>query len=267
MRALVVADLQARWRSLLGLGLGCLFMLLLLTGTYTGFGGREGISRSFGSGNPAKLMAALSGSSSTDVGVPANFIGFCFAHPLFLALGLTVAISSGVAAVATDVETGRAEMLYTTPVSRTTILFARVAGWGLAQVFVITCAVIGALLGSRLSSDLSDVSPAVAVRLGVQFVALSFFLGSAAFAVSARSRTRGGALAVSVGIAAASYATNLVALLCDPLNFLRHLTPFGYYNATATAEHLQWLQLVALVSAGVLLLILARTWLEQRDLT
>ena len=267
MRTLVAADLRARWRSLTGLGLGCLLILLLLTGTYQGLGGREGITKSFGSGNGAKLMAALSGSESTNIAVPSSFIGFCFAHPLFLALGITVAVSTGVAAVATDVETGRAELLYTTPVSRTAILFARVAGWAIAQVSVLGCGVLGALLGSRFSADLSDVSPLVPVRLAVQFGSLSLFFAAAAFAVSARARTRGAALAVSVGVAAAAYATNLVALLVSPLGFLRHLTPFGYYNTTAAADHVQWLSAAALCCAAALLLILARTWLEARDLT
>jgi ABC-type transport system involved in multi-copper enzyme maturation permease subunit len=267
VRTLVVADLRARWRSLTGLGVGALLVLLLLTGTYSGLGGREGVTRTLGSGNGAKLMAALSGSESTNIAVPSSFLGFCFAHPLFLALGITVAISAGVAAVAADVETGRAELLYTTPVSRTAILFARVAGWAIAQVAVLGCAVVGALLGSRFSTELSDVSPLVPLRLVVQFGSLSFFFAAAAFAVSARARTRGGALAVSVGVAAASYAANLVALLVDPLRFLRHVTPFGYYDTSAAAQHVQWLQAATLCLAAVLLLILARTFLETRDLT
>jgi ABC-2 type transport system permease protein len=267
MRALVVADLRARWRSLVGLAIGCLVVLLLLTSAYRGLGGREAITRNFGSGNSGKLMAAFSGSESTDIGVPSNFIGFCFAHPLFLVLGITVAISTGVAAVAADVETGRAELLYTTPVSRTAVLFARVAGWALAQTLVVLCGVLGALIGTRMSPDLSGVPAVVPLRLGVQFGTLSFFFAAVAFAASARSRTRGGALAVAVGITAASYVANLVALLCDPLRFLRHLTPFGYYDAAAAADHIQWLPAVALISAGVLLLILARTWVETRDLT
>jgi ABC-type transport system involved in multi-copper enzyme maturation permease subunit len=267
MRSLVAADLRARWRSLTGLAVGCLFVLMLLTGTYSGLGGSEGVTRSFGSGNSAKLMAALSGSSSMNVGIPANFLGLCFAHPLFLALGLTVAISTGVAAVATDVETGRAEMLYTTPVSRTAILFARVAGWAIAQILVLAGGVVGALIGAQFSPELSDVPARVSVQLAVQFSSLAFFLGAATFAVSAVARTRGTALAISVGITAAAYAVNLVSLLCDPLGFLRHFTPFGYYNASAATEHIQWLSLTALLTAGVLLLIAARTWLEQRDLT
>jgi len=267
MRSLMVADLRARWRSLAGLGLGCLVVLLLITGTYSGLGGRAGVTRSFGSGTPAKMMSAISGSPSADIAVPANYIGFSFSHPLFLLLSITVAVSSGVGAIAADVESGRAEMLYTAPVSRTAVLGARLVGWLIAQTSVLACAVAGALIGSRLSSDLSEASAWVPLQLAVQFGALSFFFAAASFAASARAQTRGAALGAATAIAAGSYVANLVALLWHPLHVLRRLNPFGYYNATAAADHIQWLDALALITSGTLLLIVSRIWLENRDLT
>jgi ABC-type transport system involved in multi-copper enzyme maturation permease subunit len=133
------------------------------------------------------------------------------------------AISRGVAAVATDVESGRAEMLYTAPLRRTAILNARILGWVLAQAAVLGGAVAGALLRSRLSSQMSGVSLLVPLRVGLQFVPLVFFFAAVAFAASARARTRGVALGVAVGVAAGSYLANLVALLWSPLGSLRHL--------------------------------------------
>lgn len=267
MIALTVAELRSRRRSLAGVGLGCFVALMALTGTYTFIGGQQGFTQTFGAANGAKLMSAFAGSPSANIAVPTNFVGFCFSHPILLLLVISVAVSSGAAAVAGDVESGRAEMLFSAPLSRTAVQGARVLAWGIAQGVVLGCAVLGALSGIAVSADLSSVSAVVPVRLAIQLGALVFFLGAAAFAASSCTRSRGTALGLAVGVAAASYTANLVALLWHPARFLRHLTPFGYYNPTAAAIGVHWLDAAVLVDAGVLLLLLSRWWLEARDLT
>jgi ABC-type transport system involved in multi-copper enzyme maturation permease subunit len=266
MTMLVLADLRARWRSLAGLGAGCFLLLIVLAGTYSAYGGAQGFGKTFGEGKSPKLMTAFSGSSSGDIFSPANFLAFGFAHPMFLVLTISVAVSSGVAAIAADVETGRAEMLFTAPVARSAILRARLAGWFLAQFAVLAAAVLGALLGSRFSADLSAVSLLVPLRVAVQYFALVFFLSAIAFVASAYARTRGVALGVATGAAAGSYVVNLVALLWSPVGFLRHLDPFGYYDATAAAAHVHWGDVSVLVGVGGLLLVIAARRLERRDL-
>jgi ABC-2 type transport system permease protein len=265
--ALIQADLRARRRSLAGIAVGCFVILIALTSTYTAYGGEEGVTQAFSAGNFSKVLAALTGSSSTDIFRPANFIGSGFAHPIFLVLTIGVAISSGTAAIAGDVESGRAEMLYTAPVSRTTILGARLISWLIAQVAVVSGALVGALVGCRLSPDLSDVSPLVPLRVAAQYGSLIFFIGAAAFAASARAQTRGAALGAVAALTAGSYVANLVALLWSPLGFLHRLNPFGYYNPTGAADHIHWLDLGLLLDAGVLLLLASRWLLETRDLT
>ena len=240
MIALVLAELRARRRSLAGMSLGCFVALIALVSTYTAFGGETGVARSFGAAGISKVLGAFSGSASVDVSRPAGYLGFCFTHPIVQGLLIGAAVSSGASAVAADVESGRAEMLYTAPVSRTTILGARLIGWLLSQATIVTFALGGALLGSRLSSGLAGVSPLVPLRVAVQFSSLIFFLGTAAFAASARARTRGVALGAAIGVAAASYVANMVALLWSPAGFLRHFNPFGYYNAAAAADHINW---------------------------
>lgn len=266
MTALLIADLRSRWRSLAALGGGCFVLLVVLSGTYSAYGGATGFTKSFGAGHTPRLFSAISGSSTADIFTPTNFLAFGFGHPLFLVLALSVAITSGVAAVATDVETGRSELLFTAPIRRTAILDARLAGWALAQLGVVTCGVVGAVLGSQLSADLSAVSTAVPLRVAVQFASLVFFIAAVAFAASARARTRGAALGVAVGVTAGSYVANLVALLWSPLSFVRHFNPFGYYSPTAAATHIAWGDAGILVLGGALLLLQARRWLNVRDL-
>jgi ABC-type Na+ efflux pump permease subunit len=266
VRTLLAADLRSRVRSLLALGGGCFVLLIVLSGTYSAYGGQAGFAKSFGGGHAPKLLSAFSGSSSADIFTPANFLAFGFGHPLFLVLSLSVAITSGVAAIATDVETGRSELLFTAPVRRAAILDTRIAGWLVAQLAVVTGAVVGALIGSRLSSDLSGVSVAVPFRVAVQFSSLAIFIGGVAFAASARAHSRGSAFAVAVGVTAGSYVGNLVALLWHPLAFLQRVNPFGYYSPTDAARHINWGNAGVLTGAGLLLFLLAHRWLASRDL-
>ena len=266
MKALVASNLRSRWRSVAALGAGCFLLLIVLGGTYSAYGGAAGFSKSFGSGNSPRLLSAFSGSASGDLFSPAHFLAFGFGHPLFLVLALSVAITTGVAAVANEVETGRAELIFTAPIARGRILNARLAEWGLAQLAVVSCAVVGAWIGGRLSSDLRAVSPAVPVRVAIQFASLAFFVGAVAFAASVRATTRGAAFAVAVGVTAGSYVVNLVALLWDPMSFAQRLNPFGYYAPTVAATHVNWSDAGVLFGAGAVLIALAHRWLRDRDL-
>lgn len=266
MRALVLADLRNRWRSLAALGAGCFILLIALSGTYSAIGGASGFTNTFGGGKTPRLFSAFSGSSSGDVFSPPHFLAFGFGHPLFLVLALSVAITSGVAAIASDVESGRAELIFTAPVRPTTVLGARIAEWAIAQVGVVAAGVIGALVGSRLSGDLSQVSLAVPLRTSLQFLTLAFFVGGAAFAASAHARTRGAAFSATVGVTAGSYVVNLVGLLWTPLSFVRWMNPFGYYSPTAAAEHLQLGNGAVLLAAGMVLFGVARRAVDRRDL-
>ena len=265
MTALVLADLRNRWRSLAALAAGCFILLIALAGTYSAYGGATGFASAF-NGKTPRLFSAFSGTSSGDVFSPPNFLAFGFNHPLFLVLTLSVAITSGVAAIATEVETGRSEMLFTAPVPPTQILGARVAEWALAQVVVVGGGLVGALIGAQLSGDLAQVSLLVPVRASVQFCSVAFFVGGVAFAASAHARTRGAAFAATVGVTAGSYVVNLVGLLWSPLSFVRWINPFGYYSSTEAAKHIQWGDAGVLVAAGILLFAVARHTLSRRDL-
>lgn len=266
MSALVASSLRSRWRSLAALASGCFLLLVVLAGTYSAYGGAAGFARSFGNGKSPRLLSAFSGSDSGDIFSPSHFLAFGFGHPLFLVLALSVAITTGVAAVANDVETGRAELVFTAPVARSRILNARLAEWGLAQLGVVSGAVVGALIGSRISPDLQPVSWAVPLRVALQFCSLAFFVGAVAFAASARAGTRGIAFAVAVGVTAGSYVVNLVALLWHPLAFAQRLNPFGYYAPTDAAGQVNWADAGVLVAVGAVLLAVAHRWLRDRDL-
>lgn len=266
MTALALADLRSRWRSLAALAGGCFILLIALSGTYSAYGGAAGFAKSFGQGHSPKLFSAFSGSSSIDIFTPVHFLAFGFGHPLFLVLSLSVAITTGVSAVATDIETGRSELLFTAPVRPAAIVLARIGEWAVAQVAVVAGAVVGALIGIQLSGDLSAVSPAVPFRAALQFASLGIFVAGVAFAASAHAHNRGSAFGATVGVTAGSYVVNLVGLLWSPLSWVRWVNPFGYYSPTEAATRVQWGNAAVLVATGVVLLVWSLRTVERRDL-
>ena len=201
-----------------------------------------------------------------DLFAPRSFLAFGFEHPLFLLLILVAVVGPGIAAVAGDVESRRAEMVYTAPVRRSAIYDARLIAASVAGIVVTAAGVIGAELGRALSPQLRDVPVRVPFLVGVQLLGLIVCFIGLSFAVSAAARSRAEATGVTVAIVAGSYLVNLVALLWWPLRWLTNLDAFHYFQPTEAASHLQPMHLTILVIAGIALAVIGRVLLNRRDL-
>lgn len=266
MLALVRAELHARGRSIAALAGGSFVLLLVLAGTYSAYGGEAAFGKAFGSGHAPTLFSAFAGTSDANIFAPASFLSFGFTHPLFLVLVLASAVTVGVGAVAGDVESGRAELLYSLPVRRTLIFDARAVAGVMAVIAVVSAAVIGAEVGRLISSDLSHVSVWVPIRVAVQLLPLLTLFGAIAFAASAMSHTRGEALALAVGAPAASYLANVVSLLWSKASFVGQIDPFHYFQATRAADAVNSWDAIGLLVASAVVYTAGRAWLGRRDL-
>jgi ABC-type transport system involved in multi-copper enzyme maturation permease subunit len=266
MRALIAAELRSRWRSLAALAAGTFTLLLALAGTYSAYGGSQGFGQAFGTGHAPALFSAFAGTSGTNIFAPASFLAFGFTHPLFLVLALASAVTVGVGAVAGDVESGRAELLYTAPVPRSLIYDARTVACLIMELAVVAAAVIGAEIGRLISSDLSAVSALVPLRVAAQLLPLLLFFAALTFAISAASHTRGQAQGLTIAAAAGAYLVNLVSLLWSPVEFTAHVNPFHYFQATQAATSISVTDVVVLLAAALVFFVAGRWRLERRDL-
>ena len=266
MRALAIAELRARWRSVAALAGGGFTLLLVLAGTYSAIGGAQGFGNAFGGGHTPALFSAFGGSSGGNIFAPESYLAFGFTHPLFLVLSLASIVSVGVGVVAGDVESGRAELLYVTPVRRSLIYDARAVACGVIELIVVAATVAGAEVGRLLSNDLSGVSAVVPLRVAAQLLPLLAFFGALAFAISAMSKSRAEAMGLTVAAAAGAYLVNLVSLLWDKIGFIGRFDPFHYYQATAAAASFNTGDAAGLILAGVFLFVLGRWQLTRRDL-
>lgn len=265
MRPFVVAELRARRRMIAGLGAGAFTLLLIVALAYRSIG-LDALGAAFGHHAPS-AFTAFSGSHGGDILSPHGWMGFGFNHPMFLVVTLAVAISVGAGAVAGEVDSGRAELVFTTPIPRRRFLAASLAIWLLAELAVVAAGWLGALIGALCSSDLRDAGIADLAWAPLQYLPLALFVAACAFLASAAASTRGRANGIALGIAVFWYLLNVVSGLIHSLDWLRWLTPFGYYEPSRAIERgLQLGPATLLVGLAVLLLAAAVELTDRRDL-
>jgi len=265
MRPFVVAELRARRRMIAGLGAGA-FTLLLIVGLAYHSIGLNALGPAFGHHAPA-AFTAFSGSHGGDILSPHGWMGFGFNHPMFLVVTLAVSISVGAGAVAGEVDSGRAELLFTAPIARTRFLTASLAVWLAAEVAVLAAGWAGAMIGALFSGDLRHAGVAALAWAPLQYLPLALFVAACAFAASAGARTHGRANGIALGVTVFAYLLNVVSGLIGSLDWLRWLTPFGYYEpGRAIGDGLRIGPAALLTGVAVVLLVLARELAERRDL-
>lgn len=266
MTTLIRAELRSRWRSVASLAGGSFILLLALAGTYSAYGGQTAFGKAFGGGHAPSLFSAFAGSSNVDIFVPNSFLAFGFTHPLFLVLAIASGVAVGVGSVAGDVDTGRAELLYASPVRRTLIYDARAIACVIAQLVVVFAAIAGAEVGRAVSGSLASVSPLVPFRVGVQLLPLLLLFAAIAFCASVLSRTRGEAMGLAVALPAGAYLINVVSLLWTKIEWIGHVDPFHYFQATNAAQHVSYSDALGLTTCAVAIYACGRWALNRRDL-
>lgn len=175
-------------------------------------------------------------------------------------------MSVGVGAVSGDVETGRAELLYTTPVRRSLIYDARALACVVIELSVVAAAVVGAEVGRVISPDLSSVSVWVPLRVALQLLPLLALFAAIAFAVSVFSHTRAEAMGLAVAAAAGAYLVNVISLLWTKVEFVGRLDPFHYFRATDAASGVSAADALGLVGVAAVVYLAGRWRLQHRDL-
>lgn len=135
----------------------------------------------------------------------------------------------GISALAKEERDRTAEFLLTHPVSRSSVVFQKLAAV-FAEVLILNIAVALAsaaailAIGQKLDSKLF-----FALFLGYTLMQLE--IACVMFGVS--SFMRGGGLGVGLGAAFVLYFMNIIANLTDDAEFLRYITPFSYADGTA----------------------------------
>jgi len=179
---------------------------------------------------------------------------------------VVLAIIAGTGAIAGEEANGTLELLLAQPLSRRTVLAAKVAGMGAA--FFVICALtlpgllIGRLLVSEFDLSIGRMLSGVATMLLLVwfFLAVSL-LASAAFPSRAMAGTTVAAAAVI------AYIVTIVAALAPGLRWLRWVSPFSWADFPEVMLHgMQWPGTVLLAFGTVLAVALAVVAFDRRDI-
>lgn len=212
-----------------------------------------------------KLPETLRNLFGGDFTTPAGYLR----SETFSALGpilfLVFAIGAGSRAIAGEEEGRTLDLLLSTPIRRSSVLFDKwismaLTVLGLAVVLGLTIALIGPLFELRIS--VVDLASAC---LMLFFLAITF--GTIALAVGSYTGRRGLANGITGALATITYVLNVLAPAVDALAPLRPLSPFRWYlepDPLVTGLHVIN---VVVLSAATAVAYLAAWWsFERRDL-
>jgi ABC-2 type transport system permease protein len=210
-----------------------------------------------------KAMFGIAGSFSITSG--AGFVDtelFSFMIPLFV---LVVAISAGAGLLAGEEERGLLDLVLSYPVERSRLVLAKAAALAIEVVALLLAmtaalAVCDPLVGFDLVSQ-RLLGGMVAVGL------VGIFHGFMALAVGAATRHRASAIGVPAALAAIGYLVGSLYTLAAWLDPFRYLSSFYYGGSAPLQRGVDWVHLLVLALAAVLLLAAAVAVFERRDVS
>ncbi len=257
LRALVAIDLYDRRRAVLAWGLPLGLMSAFIVAIYPSV--EESLSKAI-QGYPQGLKEAFG------IGELSNVEQYLHAEMLSLIVPLAVgylavrAIASGLTGAA---ESGRLDVLLSSPVSRTRIVAAGFLATAveLAEVLLVTAVLCG--LGSLLAGSGLDAGRAAAGFANVWPLALLFAgFGAVATGFSLRTSVVTGSVA---GLLVAMYVIDLIGRLDAGLSGLRYVSVFKYYG-NAIEDGIEPVAFAGVTLAACALAAIGAWLFERRDL-
>jgi ABC-2 type transport system permease protein len=214
-------DLRLRRRSIAWYTVGLGAYAFLIVALYPAFKDDTSLDAlTQGNATLSALFGATGSLTSPDgwlnANVYANFL------PLFVLLGT---IGYGAEACAGQDESDLLGLVVTLPLRRREILLQKMTALLVLALPVALVTMACVFVGRAFELSL-DVTGVVGVTVGVVLLGLDF--GLLALAVGAASGSRGRALGVAGGIAAASYVLSSLASVVDWIRPWRYVSPFYY---------------------------------------
>ncbi|MEI2775381.1 MAG: ABC transporter permease subunit [Tetrasphaera sp.] len=240
-------DLRLRRRMLIGTAVGAAAYLLVVVAAYPAFKDDTSLSDMLQSNPAAAAAFGINGSITSPAGwlnanMYANF------GPL---LALMLTIGYGATAIAGQAGDGLLGLTATQPVTRGALLRQKTFALALTAVVVPVVSYAVCLAGPQF--DLTpDWAHLAAVTVSTSLLAFDF--GAVALLVGALTGSKGAALGVASGLAAAAYLVSSLAPTIDVVHRFRWASPF--YWAVGDGQittGVTWADLLVLVAiAGIL---------------
>lgn len=223
-------DLRLRRRALIGYAVGLGVYALVIVALYPSFKNDSSLNKFTENGNAAAALFGANGPITTPTGwlnanLYANFV------PLVV---LLLTIGYGASCLAGQDEDGTLGLMVSLPVARRRLVLQKVATLGALAIAIsiITalCAIAGRGFGLTVSTrGLFGVTIGV-ILLGIDFGVVAMLIGAA-------TGSRGSALGITSGLAAASYLISSLAPAVHWLHPARYASPFYYAVGNGQLDH------------------------------
>ena len=228
---------------------------------------------------PAKIVQTLIGGGTIRLTRGLDTLSVGYVHPLTLIILSVWAIGRASAAIAGEIDRGTMELLLAQPISRSRLIFSHL----LVDIVTIPILCLAMWLGTWVGTCLvglkgnpspilrADPWPFIPALLNV--AVLIFATSGSTLFLSAAGRFRSRVLGLAVLLALVQFLINVIGQLWGPLENLRPLTFYFYYQPqpiivdSAWYEHAQiWGRLAVLFAVGLVGYLLAWWTFCKRDL-
>jgi ABC-2 type transport system permease protein len=216
----------------------------------------------FFEGPPGQIMQALMGGGIVQIDQARDLVSISYVHPLTQTALCVWAIGRAAGAIAGEIDRGTMELLLAQPIRRTQVIAAQLVVDCITIPTLALALWLGTLAGAALTGFLSaegalhlDPRDFVAAQLNVML--MLFAASGLTMALSAAGRARNRVLGLAVLTALVQFLVNLIGQLWPPMEPLRPLTLFYYYqpqpmilDPTWYADGAVWLRLAVLAAGG-----------------
>lgn len=246
-------------RSLLGWAIGFAAVALIYGGFYP-FAATPEYAELIDS-LPAGLAEAF---GWDEINTPHGYLGSSVYGLLGPALVIIMAVAFGARAIAGSEEAGHIELLVAHPVSRTRVVTQRALAL-LVTTLIGALAVLLAILAIRGAVDI-DLPIGNMVATSLNLALLGAVFGALALAVGGFIARRGLVIGVTTVVAVTAYLANGLAPQAEGLAWLQNLSPFYWYDATATLrDGIDPAMTLLLAGVGFVLVFIAVVAFNRRD--
>ncbi len=215
------------------------------------------------------IIGAMIGADVSGGIGPEMFAAIPWVHPVVLALVWAHAILLCTRVPAGEVDRGTIDVLLGLPVSRWQVFVTESVVWLAAGAAVVTMALLGNVLGSRLGGNPLGVPTGRLVPVAANLFALSTVVGAFAWLMSSLSDRRGRALGAAFLAALAAFLLNYLAQFWEPARRMVWLSVLRYHVPLPVLRggHWPWADLGVLFGAGAVLWTGAGVIFARRDLS
>jgi len=197
---------------------------------------------------PGKIIQALVGGETLRLEYAQDLFSMAYMHPLTQTIICIWAIGRASGAIAGELDRGTMELLLAQPIRRGRIILAHLLVDATTIPILCLSMWAGTCVGAhlvgftsasdpRLQVDLARFGPAL-VNVGL----LVFATSGITMALSAAGRFRGKVMGLAVMLALVQFLVNVIGQLWSPLEPLRPLTVFYYYQPQPIILNASWMQ-------------------------